>query len=90
MNRIKDEHPELQKTGKGAGRCGKVRDITNSHKGRRIAEGQLNWTGSPLFLTDNVSYVRITGCALFRVIPQTSVLPYSDGLSDYATVTSMQ
>ena len=22
MNRIKDEHPELQKTGKGAGRCG--------------------------------------------------------------------
>ena len=63
-------------------------DATSSHKVRRMAEGRFKLTLSAV-LTDNVSYVRIVGCSLFRVMPQTSA-PYSDRLSGYATVTSMQ
>lgn len=69
-------------------RSGKMLDVTSSHKVRRMAEGRFKLTLSAV-LTDNVSYVRIAGCSLFRVMPQTSA-PYSDRLSGYATVTSMQ
>ncbi len=46
-------------------------DVTSSHKVRRMAEGRFKLTLSAV-LTDNVSYVRIAGCSLFRVMPQTS------------------